>query len=106
LKDARLESQTNIIWTGYVAKLTDVCKTQNISDQEQNTPNETDKVILVHDPKTETLTAATVDFNSRVCKILQKRGTNEQVYATSDIPFTKVSSEKRFIVLKTALQKE
>jgi hypothetical protein len=92
------KTDPDAVWAGYVVKLRDLCRI-SISDTRSSQPtNET--VILVRDPESQTLTAATVNFGSSLCKKLEKKADKEQLYATSDVPFSGIPSQKQFLVLR------
>jgi hypothetical protein len=77
---------------GWVINLGDFCKSYRNEASDWKT-----SLVLVQ--ANGQLTAATSKIGPKTCDLIKKLSGDETIYATSDTPFLKVNSEKRFIAV-------
>jgi hypothetical protein len=88
----------NVVWSGYVADVFEVCQNYGkISEAVEPATAEGRTVFLVKEG--ENLAAATVKSTADVCSYFRKKGTKNEAFVASDVPFSKIESEKKFIAL-------
>lgn len=86
------EARTNQVVTGWFANLEEVCKLST-----GQLKGEWTVILLV--PSNGQYKIASSKLNLRTCNLVKKLPEDEMIYAASDTPFKRVSSEQRYMTV-------